>query len=185
MQNVRQTAWFLIQMHFPAFNTAHIQDIINQAQQMISGGHDFFQIFLHLLFTVYMGNRQGCKAHDGIHGRPDIVGHIGKEYAFSLVGLIRLHQSILQQTLLLHFIANLLVHTPKAQNDLVIRLPASRTHRLHLEVLHLTVNQNTMIHIILLLFRQFLLQSTGGLPQHFPILFIYIFLYVRLHVFAE
>ena len=36
MQNIRKTAWFFIQMYFAALNTAHIKDIIDQAEQMIA-----------------------------------------------------------------------------------------------------------------------------------------------------
>ncbi len=36
MQNVRQAARLFFQMYFPALNTAHIQNIVYQAQQMIS-----------------------------------------------------------------------------------------------------------------------------------------------------
>ncbi len=36
MKNIRQTAGLLLQMHLAALNTAHIQYIVNKAQQMVS-----------------------------------------------------------------------------------------------------------------------------------------------------
>ncbi len=43
-----------------------------------------------------MAGRNGSKADNGIHRRADVMGHIGKEGGFRPVGMLRLHQGILQ-----------------------------------------------------------------------------------------
>ena len=49
VKDIRQTAWILVQMHFPAFDPAHFQHVVNQRQQMTAGGQNFPQIVPGLL----------------------------------------------------------------------------------------------------------------------------------------
>ena len=58
MQNLRQAAQLLLQLDLAAFDTAHIQDIIDQAEQMIPGCHDLLKIFLHPLPVIDIVHRQ-------------------------------------------------------------------------------------------------------------------------------
>ena len=102
---------------------------------MVAGGHDFFQIFLHLLLLVDVSNGQGGKAHNGVHGCADIVGHVGEEHAFCLAGPVGLQQGVLQKALLLHLLAGFLVHTAQAKHHRPPFPPFAGTDRLQLEEL--------------------------------------------------
>ena len=66
-----------IQRHFAAFDFGHIQHVVNQSQQMLAGKGDFFQAVLHLLRVVNIGGSNSRHAHNSVHGRADIMAHIG------------------------------------------------------------------------------------------------------------
>ena len=139
IDNFRQTARFLFQLHFTAFNTAHIQNVIDQAQQMISGRHDLFQILFYLIPVIDMGDRQRSKPYDCIHRGTDIMGHIGKKYALCLIRLICLQKRFLQHTFFLHFITGFLIHAAESNYDPLTFLPCSGAHCFHLEILYLII----------------------------------------------
>ncbi len=58
MHDLRKAAGILLQMYFPAFNMAHIQNIIDQAQQMIARCHNLPEIFLHKLPVINARKRK-------------------------------------------------------------------------------------------------------------------------------
>ena len=89
MQHLREADLCLFQVELAALNAAHIQDIIDQREQMVAGGQDLAQIVLDLVLVVNAADRQCGEADDGIHGRADIVRHIGKEGTLGPVGGLR------------------------------------------------------------------------------------------------
>ena len=170
-------------MHFAAFDTAHIQYIINQAEQMIAGGHNLFEVFLHQLFLVDVSNRKRRKAHNGVHRRADIVGHVGKEHAFRLAGAVCLGKRILQKVFLFHFPADILIHTVEAKDNPVAFFPYPRTDGLHLEVDVFPLPYSPVIYAEHILFLKFFLKPCyrGSAFKHLPVVFMNIFLYVYPH----
>ncbi len=70
---------------FPAFDFGHIQNIVYQAKQMLAGKRDFPQAVLHLLCIADIRGGNCRHADDGIHRRPDIMAHVGKEFTLCLV----------------------------------------------------------------------------------------------------
>ena len=76
-------------MDFPALNTAHIQDIIDQWEQMITGGKNLTQIIPNPFFIINVAYSQCGKTNNRIHWCPDIVRHIGKKGALCLVCSLR------------------------------------------------------------------------------------------------
>ncbi len=147
-------------MHPAAFNPAHIQNIIQQAQQMITGGHDFFEVILHLLGLLDVGQRQRRETNDCIHRRADIVRHIRKENAFRLAGPVGLHQCILQLILLFHLAADLFIYAADTDYDAVVAVvPAACTHYLRLKIFHYTFAGGTIIAEINVLLAQLFFQE--------------------------
>ena len=69
-----------------ALDLGHVQHVVDKPQQMPAGEGDLFQAVLHLLAVVDVGRGDGRHAHDGVHGRADVVGHVGEEFALGLVG---------------------------------------------------------------------------------------------------
>ena len=87
MHQLRQMHRLCFQRDLPALNAAHIQHIVDKGQKMLAGNGYLFQIVLYLTAVVDVRLRQRGEADDGIHGRPDIVGHIKQELPLGKIGL--------------------------------------------------------------------------------------------------
>ncbi len=107
-------ALLLLDLHLSALNPAHVQDIVDQAQEVVAGGEHLLQAVPHLIPVVDMAGRDGGETDDGVHGGAYVVGHIGEEGGLGLVGPLGLHQGILQGEgllpLLLHLGGDVLGH---------------------------------------------------------------------------
>ena len=78
-----------------AFHTADIQHVIDEGQQVVRAGGNFFQSISHLwIGGLFHGDVR--EAHDGVHGSADIVGYIVEEDGLGLIGALGFLQSILQ-----------------------------------------------------------------------------------------
>ena len=97
MEHIRQICLHLIQLDFAAFDAAHIQNIINQAQEMIAGRQNLGQVILYLVLLLKIGQSQSSKADNRIHRGANVVGHIGQEHTLGLVGRLRYMQGILRR----------------------------------------------------------------------------------------
>ena len=84
-------------MDLAAFDTAHVQHIVDKAQQMVAGRKDLGQTILYLIPVFNVGRSQRCKANDSVHGRADVVGHIGQEDTLGPVGALSGVHSLLQR----------------------------------------------------------------------------------------
>ena len=87
VQYIGQIDLGFLQLHFSAFDAAHIQDVIDKRKQVVAGGKNLGKIILYTLLVVQMAGRQGGKADDGVHRGANIVGHTGKEGALGTVGV--------------------------------------------------------------------------------------------------
>ncbi len=154
---------------------------------MVAGCHDFLQILLHLFPVIDMGNGKSRKSHNGIHGRPDIMRHIGQEDTLCLTCPVRLQKGVLQKALLLHLTANLVIHTAEAQDNAVVLPPLAGPHGLHLKILYAVLRDSPVIHIMLQLLPQFLPYSFPGrlLAHHLLVFLVHRLLYVRSHAFLQ
>ena len=101
MQHIGQMHGGIVQLDGAAFNAAHIQNIVDQAEQMLPRHADFLQVILDQLGVVQMGGRQRRKAEDGVHRGTDVVRHTVQKYGFCLVGVFRRRQCAAQGVLLL------------------------------------------------------------------------------------
>ncbi len=72
-------------MNLSTLNPAHIQDIVDQREQMDAGGKDLAQIILNPFLVINITYSQCRKADNRIHWCPDIVRHIRKECTLCLV----------------------------------------------------------------------------------------------------
>ena len=86
MKHIRQVGLLLLQVDLAALDTAHIQNIVDEAQQVVAGGQDLGQVIFYLFRIVNIGQRQRGEADHRVHRGADIVGHIAEEDAFGFVG---------------------------------------------------------------------------------------------------
>ena len=108
-----------MQFHASALDPAHIQDIVDEFQQMVSGIQDLVQAVLHSFFIIDMFECDPREAQNSVHGRPDIVGHIGQEQALGPVRVPGPLQSVFQKTPLLLFCLPLVLDTGKSDNHFI------------------------------------------------------------------
>ena len=79
-------------MNLRLLNLAHIQNIIQQAEQMLRRNRNLVKIILHLISVVQIRQSQRCHTYNGIHGRPDIVAHRRQKITFHAACLFCLAQ---------------------------------------------------------------------------------------------
>ena len=75
--------------HPAGFNAAHIQDVVDDSQQMLCRIPDPPQVFLHLFAGRRIVHGDIVQADNGVHGRPDFMAHIRQKSGFGLAGLFR------------------------------------------------------------------------------------------------
>ena len=84
---LRQVHLFHIQGSLAALDAAHIQNIVDDAQQQLPGGFQLGQMLGQFFRLVQLVFHQGSNADDGVHGGADVVAHVGKEVRLGLAGL--------------------------------------------------------------------------------------------------
>ena len=90
-QHFPQIHGFFRKIHFPRIQFAHIQNIIDQRQQILRRHADLFMIFSYRLRIVQTFIRNIQHTDDTIHRRADIVGHSGQKFAFRLIRHFQFH----------------------------------------------------------------------------------------------
>ncbi len=76
MHDLGKRRLLLLNLYLSALNAAHIQYIVDQAEQMIARSRDLRQIVLYLFPVIKMRRRQRRKTDDRVHRRPYVMGHI-------------------------------------------------------------------------------------------------------------
>ena len=79
------------QRQLTALNFAHVQHVVDEAEQMSGGEIDFIETIQHpvLVAQAALGNRG--HANNTVHRRAHIMGHAGEKVALCRVGLLRHH----------------------------------------------------------------------------------------------
>ena len=85
-----QIGLFRFQFNLSAFNTAHIQHVINQRQKVLAGCLDLRQVLCRFRRQVFLLTGQHRVTDNRVHGSADIVAHVGKERALGLGAPFRL-----------------------------------------------------------------------------------------------
>ena len=70
-----------------ALDAAHIQNVVDDAQQQLAGAFQLVQVFGQLFRLVQLVLHQGRQPDDGVHGGADVVAHVGEEVRLGLAGL--------------------------------------------------------------------------------------------------
>ena len=103
--HIAQGELFEVQHHLPALDLGDVQDVIDQAEEVLSGGHDLLSVLPHLRRVLRILGEEGGKAQHRVHGRADIMGHVGQKgglgAAGDLSGLQRMCQLLVVEPALL------------------------------------------------------------------------------------
>lgn len=89
VEKVRQVQRLLLDLHLAGLDAAHVEHVVDQAEQVLARGGDLLQVLLDLGLVVDVRGGKRRKADDGVHGRPDVVRHVVEEARLCLVGVLR------------------------------------------------------------------------------------------------
>ena len=110
VDEVRKVKRLLHQLHLAGLDLAHVQHLVNEAQQVLAGKGDLLQAVPHPGLIVNVGGGNGGHADDAVHGGADVVGHIGQELGLGPVGGFRRVVGLLQRLLLQTFLFDEVIH---------------------------------------------------------------------------
>ena len=99
------------------FDSGNLQDMIDQTEQVITGGVDFVQIILNLFRMVRMASGKRSIAGDGVQRGAHVVGHIGEKGTFGNVRQTGLVPCVLKYFFLFHLMADLIIHPAGTKDD--------------------------------------------------------------------
>ena len=95
---------FELQRHSAAFDSGHLQHLINDGQQQAACVLNLPKIASRLFLIIEISIQQLREAHDGVHRRPDIMAHIEEEACLRFTRLLRLCSRQLQLLGILLFV---------------------------------------------------------------------------------
>ena len=155
LQQLRQMQRLLQNSHLAAFDTAHIQHIINKRQQMLTSYADFLQIILQHFWLIHMRSRQRGEADNRVHRRADIMRHAVEELRLGTVGLLCCGQRSCKLLITLMVCQHQIIDIFKAHNKISARNTFINKSIAYLEILYFTVVMSTIDNIINRLFSDF------------------------------
>ena len=80
----------------PRFNAAHIQNVVDELQQMLGGIPDFLKIFLCIFAYIRILQCDTVKPDDCVHGRPDFMTHVRQKRRLGLTSMLSQSQCFAQ-----------------------------------------------------------------------------------------
>ena len=147
LQEVDQVVGLLVEGHLAALDMAHVQDVVDEAEEVGAGGLDLAQVLLNPFGLIDAAGGQSGKAHDGVHGRADVVGHVGEEGALGGIRLVGLGEGLFQKGPLLHLFAGLDIDAAQAEDDVVSHAPIAVAHDGGLVVLGVLAAADAVVHV--------------------------------------
>ena len=177
-----------VQEHTSGLDPAHIQNIIDDREQMLCTVSDLLQRFPGLSVQLLILQRKGIQSDDRIQRCPDLMTHAGQEGGLGLVGLFRRDQRVCQSFTLRHGITHLRIHIRNTQDDEMLTLfLISHAGDLHIDIdpavtLLLAICDQIRILPVQRLHQIFALH---GLQERFPVFRMYTFRQLGLAVAEE
>ena len=99
VDNVRQMHLGLFDGDLAAFDAAHVEDVVDQREEMLAGDRDLAEVVAHLFAVVEVGSRESGEPDDRVHGRANVMGHVVQECRLGAVGVFRRRQRVGQGVL--------------------------------------------------------------------------------------
>ena len=125
VQHIGQVDFCIVQFDRAAFDTAHIQNIVDQTEQMLARYADFLQILFDEVNVINMRRGKGRKPDNGIHRGANIVRHTVQEYRLGLIGVFRRRQCIAQGIFLLFAPAAFSSVASRVATNTAVTLPSA------------------------------------------------------------
>ena len=96
------------------FSTA----VSRQVQQMVAGNQDLIKTVLNLLTIINVSRRNIRKSDDRVHGRSNIMRHVGQKSVLGVVRMSRLFQRVFEQSAYPKVLLPLLIDICKPEQHL-------------------------------------------------------------------
>ena len=113
-QHVHEREGFIFNGHLSGFNTAHVQNIIDDPKQMMGGSADLFQVLPGLVRQSRIVQGNFIQPDDRVHRRPDLMAHVGQEGGLRPVRLLGCRKGLRQGFILFYGSADLGVRIREA-----------------------------------------------------------------------
>ena len=88
IQEHTEGEFLFLQRHSAGLDAAHIQDIVDEAQQMLGAGADFLKLLPGTGREVRILQGNVVQADDGVHGGADLVAHVGQKAGLGAAGFL-------------------------------------------------------------------------------------------------
>ena len=82
----------VFQRHAAGLDAAHVEDVVDEAEHVLGAGADLFELLARLRLEVGVAQRDVVEADDRVHGRPDLMAHVGQEAGLGAAGFLRRHE---------------------------------------------------------------------------------------------
>ena len=93
-QELPEGEFLILQGHSSRLDPGHIQNVVDEIQEVFRRRPDLLQIAPGLLGGLRVIQGDVVQADDGIHRRPNLMAHAGQEGRLCLIGLLGRHQGI-------------------------------------------------------------------------------------------
>ena len=84
--HVVQGEFLQVQHDFSALDLGDVQNVVDEAEKVLAGGHDLLGIFPDLGRILRVLGEEGGESQHRVHGRADVMGHVGEEGRLGLAG---------------------------------------------------------------------------------------------------
>ena len=112
-----QVELLLDELHLAALDLVHVEELVDERQQVVRGVRDLPQAVGHALAVVQVCLGDRGHADDAVHRGADVVAHAGEEVALRFAGGLRGIDRLAQGLLHLALVAHLVVHVLEAADD--------------------------------------------------------------------
>ena len=162
LHQLRQAEGRDVQRRLAALDLAHVQHVVDEAEQVVAGGGDLPGVFPHLLRGLRVLVQQHRKADNGVHGGADVVGHIGQKRALGLVGPVGLGEGLAEEVFLLQLTPGAVIHVPDAQHHAPASVPYPGPHGLELVIHRFIFGNGPVVDVAGVLLLQLLQEFFPG-----------------------
>ena len=75
VEHVAEGKFLVFEHHPPGFNAAHVENVVDEAQEVAGAAADFLQLLPGVGGQVGVAERDTVEADNGVHGRAYFVAH--------------------------------------------------------------------------------------------------------------
>ena len=126
LQRLGKGELLLFDGHASGFDAAHVQDVVDDPQQMMGGIADLSQVFLDLIAGRGIVHGDVVQTDDRVHWGADLVAHVGQECRLGFICFLGCAERLRQRLVFCHRLPHFLVDDGQAEahcmHDIVVAI---------------------------------------------------------------